>query len=144
MSTALRRLRSLPRRRPVLVTGAGTALVACALVITLFAKRHEFATALDAAPYWILGVAVVLHLVWLVARSKAWHVCIRAAVGSVGRRRLFRAASVGYLGNLCNGQFGAAVRIAALRRSAPAESPRISVLIAAEFRSSSSRRRSRR
>ena len=37
----------------------------------------------------------------------------------VSRRRLYRAASLGYLGNTFNGQFGLAVRIAALRRSAP-------------------------
>ncbi len=37
------------------------------------------------------------------------------------------------LGNLFNGQFGLAVRIAALRRSAPRESPAPSVLIAAEL-----------
>ncbi|HSJ17989.1 MAG TPA: hypothetical protein VK920_07840 [Solirubrobacterales bacterium] len=33
---------------------------------------------------------------WLVARSEAWSVCIGAAGGSVGRRRLYRASSVGY------------------------------------------------
>jgi uncharacterized membrane protein YbhN (UPF0104 family) len=129
----LRQLRRLPGRHPVAVTVAGTALVGGALAFTLVGKRAEFESALHAAPAWILGLAVVLHLVWLLARSEAWHVCIRAAGGSVGRRPLFRAASVGYLGNLCNGQFGAAVRIAALRRSAPAESPRIPVLVAAEF-----------
>jgi len=71
--------------------------------------------------------------VWLVARSEAWHVCVGAAGGQVSRRRLYRAASLGYLGNTFNGQFGLAVRIAALRRSAPKESPTPSVLIAAEL-----------
>ena len=46
---------------------------------------------------------------------------------------LYRAAAVGYLGNLFNPNFGLAVRIAALRRSAPADSPKPSVLIAAEL-----------
>jgi hypothetical protein len=69
----------------------------------------------------------------LVARSEAWHVCVGAAGGQVSRRRLYRAASVGYLGNTFNGQFGLAVRIAALRRFAPRESPAPSVLIAAEL-----------
>jgi hypothetical protein len=58
---------------------------------------------------------------------------VGAAGGSVHRRRLYRAGSIGYLGNLFNGQFGLAVRIAALRRSAPRESPTPSVLIAAEM-----------
>ncbi len=76
---------------------------------------------------------MALHVVWLIARSEAWHVCVGAAGGQVSRRRLYRAASLGYLGNTFNGQFGLAVRIAALRRSAPKESPNPSVLIAAEL-----------
>jgi hypothetical protein len=72
-------------------------------------------------------------LIWLIARSEAWHVCVGAAGGNVNRRRLYRAASVGYLGNLFNSNFGLAVRIAALRRSAPSDSPRASVLVAAEL-----------
>jgi hypothetical protein len=51
----------------------------------------------------------------------------------VNRRRLYRASSVGYLGNLFNANFGVAVRIAALRRSAPIDSPGSSVLVAAEL-----------
>jgi hypothetical protein len=59
-------------------------------------------------------------------------VCIRAAGGTVSRRRIYRAASIGYLGSQLNSQFGVAARIAALRRSAPSESPRIPALVAAE------------
>jgi hypothetical protein len=81
----------------------------------------------------ILGAAVLLQVVCLIARSEAWHVCGGAAGGSVNRRRLYRAASVGYLGNLFNSNFGLAVRIAALRRSAPSDSPRPSALVAAEL-----------
>ena len=130
---SLRRLRSLPRRRPAFVTAAGTLLVAAALAFALAGKWDEFVVALGAAPLWILGMAAVLHLLWLVARSEAWHVCVDAADGTVPRRRLYRAASLGYLGNLFNANFGVAVRIAALRRSAPDESPPVSTLVAAEF-----------
>ena len=112
---------------------AGSLVVAGALAIALSGKRDDFESALHAAPFWILGIAVALHVLWLVARSEAWHVCVGAAGGSVSRRRLYQASSVGYLGNLFNGQFGLAVRIAALRRSAPVESPRPSILIAAEL-----------
>jgi hypothetical protein len=115
------------------VTVAGSLLVAGALVFGLWDKRADFASALQLAPVWILGSAVLLHVAWLVARSEAWHVCVGAAGGGVSRRRLYRAASLGYLGNIFNGQFGLAVRIAALRRSAPRESPAPSVLIAAEL-----------
>jgi hypothetical protein len=140
----LRRLRSWMRDHPTAVTAAGSLVVGGALVIALFGKRGEFAAALGAAPLWILGIAVLLHLVWLVARSEAWHVCVGAAGGNVHRRRLYRAASIGYLGNLFNGQFGLAVRIAALRRSAPRDSPAPKVLVAPSCRWSSSRSRSPR
>jgi uncharacterized membrane protein YbhN (UPF0104 family) len=108
-------------------------VVGGALLLGLWGKRADFAAALRLAPLWILAAAIVLHVVWLVARSEAWHVCVGAAGGKVSRRRLYRAASVGYLGNIFNGQFGLAVRIAALRRFAPRESPAPSVLIAAEL-----------
>ena len=81
---------------------------------------------------WIGAVATLLQVVALVSRTEAWHVCVSAAGGRLGRRRLYRAASVGYLGNQFNSNFGLAVRIAALRRSAPRDSPRPSVLVAAE------------
>jgi uncharacterized membrane protein YbhN (UPF0104 family) len=129
----LARSRRWLRDHPAAVTVAGSLVVGCALVLGLWGKRADFATALGLAPLWILAAAVLLHVVWLVARSEAWHVCVGAAGGEVSRRRLYRAASVGYLGNLFNGQFGLAVRIAALRRSAPRESPAPSVLIAAEL-----------
>jgi uncharacterized membrane protein YbhN (UPF0104 family) len=123
----------LPKRHPAAVTVAGTLAVGLALGLGLFGKRDQFVAALTGAPLWILGIAVALHVFWLLARSEAWSVCIRAAGGSVSRRRLYRASSVGYLGNIFNGQFGLAVRIAALRRSAPADSPGASVLVAAEL-----------
>ena len=112
---------------------AGSLLVAGALTVGLWGMRDEFAAAFTSASVLVLGAAVLLQVVWLVARSEAWQVCVSAAGGTVGRRRLYRAASVGYLGNLFNSSFGLAVRIAALRRSAPRESPRPSVLVAAEL-----------
>ncbi|MFL5908695.1 MAG: lysylphosphatidylglycerol synthase domain-containing protein [Solirubrobacterales bacterium] len=126
-------LRSMLRRHPTAVSLAGGTLVAIALAIALAGHGHDFLTALGSVPFWVLGVAIALHVVWLVARSEAWNVCIDAAGGSVSRRRLYRASSIGYLGNIFNGQFGLAVRIAALRRTAPDECPRASILLAAEL-----------
>jgi hypothetical protein len=126
-------LRSMLRRHPTRVSLAGGTLVAIALALALAGHGREFVTALGSAPIWVLGAAVGLHVVWLIARSEAWSVCIDAAGGSIGRRRLYHASSLGYLGNIFNGQFGLAVRIAALRRTAPAESPRAPVLLAAEL-----------
>ena len=129
----LARLRSWLRRHPVAVTVACTLAVALALGYGLWDKRDDFASSLGDASWWILGLAVVLQVIWLIARSEAWHVCIAAAGGAVSRRRLYRASSVGYLGNLFNSHIGMGVRIAALRRSAPADSPNVSTLIAAEM-----------
>lgn len=121
------------RRHPTAVTVIGSLVVLGALVFGLWGKRGDFAEALGSASVWLLAAAVGLQVIWLVARSEAWHVCVGAAGGSVGRRCLYRAASVGYLGNLFNANFGLAVRIGALRRSAPADSPKPSVLVAAEL-----------
>ncbi|HSD25328.1 MAG TPA: hypothetical protein VLB79_13490 [Solirubrobacterales bacterium] len=126
-------LRSVLRRHPTAVSLAGGTVVAIALAIGLAGHGHEFVVALRSAPFWVLGIAVGLHLFWLLARSEAWAVCIDAAGGRVGRRRLYRASSLGYLGNIFNGQFGLGVRIAALRRTAPDECPGASVLLAAEL-----------
>lgn len=103
------------------------------LVVGLWDKRADFATALSEASLLILGAAVLLQVIWLIARSEAWHVCVGAAGGTVKRRRLYRAASIGYLGNTFNSHLGLAARIAALRRSAPSDSPGAGVLVAAEL-----------
>ena len=115
------------------MTAIGSAVVAAALTFGLWDKRHDFAEAFGSASLQVLSAAVGLQVLWLVARSEAWHVCVGAAGGTVGRRRLYRAAAVGYLGNLFNSSFGLAVRIAGLRRSAPVDSPSASVLVAAEL-----------
>src|SRR3954451_17102392 len=121
------------RRHPTAVSLVGGTVVAIALAIGLADHGHEFIVALGSAPFWVLGIAIALHVVWLVTRSEAWAVCIGAAGGSVSRKRLYRASSLGYLGNIFNGQFGLAVRITALRRSAPTECPKAPVLLAAEL-----------
>lgn len=127
------RARKLLQDHPAIVTTAGGLIVAVVLALVLWDTRGEFAYALGAASWIVLALAVALQGIWLVARSEAWHVCVGAAGGNVERRRLYRAASVGYLGNLFNSNFGLAVRIGALRRSAPAESPKPAVLLAAEL-----------
>lgn len=126
-------LGSFIRTRRTALSVIGAAAVTGVLAAVLVGKRGDFSIALRSAPLWLLAIAAVLQAVALVARSEAWHVCVSAAGGTVGRRRLYRAASVGYLGTLLNGQLGVAARIAALRRSAPAESPRVPALIAAEI-----------
>jgi uncharacterized membrane protein YbhN (UPF0104 family) len=129
----LPRARAWVRAHPAALTVICTLVVAIALAVGLWGKRDDFVAALGDAPAWALASAVLLQVIWLIARSEAWHVCVDAAGGEVSRRRLYRAAAVGYLGNLFNSSFGLGVRIAALRRSAPAESPRVSVLVAAEM-----------
>jgi uncharacterized membrane protein YbhN (UPF0104 family) len=121
------------RRHPVAVTVIGSLVVTAALIVGLWGKRQDFLDAFGSASASLLAGAVALQIVWLIARTEAWHVCVAAAGGRVGRRRLYRAASIGYLGNQFNSNFGLGVRIAALRRSAPDHSPSPAVLIAAEL-----------
>lgn len=130
---ALVKARAWVRNHPALVTLIGSLVVAAALTVGLWDKRDEFAEAFSSASATTLGVAIGLQVIWLVARSEAWHVCVDAAGGEVGRRRLYQCAAIGYLGNLFNSNFGLAVRIAALRRSAPADCPPAKVLVAAEM-----------
>lgn len=130
---AVTRVRIWLSAHPVVVTVACTSTVTAALVYGLWDKRDAFASALGSAPAITLALAIALQVIWLIARSEAWHVCVEAAGGSVERRRLYRASSIGYLGNLFNSSFGAGVRIAALRRSSPERCPKVSVLIAAEL-----------
>jgi hypothetical protein len=59
-------------RYPTGVSVAGGALVAIALAIALAGHGREFVIALGSAPVWVLGAAVALHVVWLIARSEAW------------------------------------------------------------------------
>ena len=106
------------------MTVIGSLVVAVALVVGLWNKREDFVEAFGSASAQVLLGAIALQVLWLIARSEAWHVCVAAAGGNVDRRRLYRAASVGYLGNLFNSNFGLGVRIAALRRSAAIRTPR--------------------
>jgi uncharacterized membrane protein YbhN (UPF0104 family) len=120
------------RRRSVLTTVGGALAVTAVLAFVLADRREEFTTALGAAPIWVLLAATALQVLALVSRTEAWHVCVGAAGGTVARRRLYRAASLGYIGSQLNSQVGTAARIGALRRAAPDECPRIPALIAAE------------
>ena len=117
------------RRHSALVTVVGSLVVAAALVVGLWEKRDEFAEAFGSASFKTLFAATALQVIWLIARSEAWHVCVESAGGQVDRRRLYRAAAVGYLGNLFNSSLRLGVRIAALRRSAAIRTPAPKLLL---------------
>ena len=125
-------LRSFQRRHSRLLVITLAVVVAAVIVIALWGKRDDFATAIREAPLWVLAAAVGLQLVALLTRTEAWRICVLAAGGTIGRRRLYRASSMGYVGSLVNAQLGTAARIAALRKSAPEESPTVAPLITAE------------
>jgi len=104
-----------------------------AFVAVVAGKWDELAAGITGASALVVAAAVLLQIVALVSRTEAWHVCVRASGGTTGRRCLYRASSMGCVGNLVNGHLGAAVRIATLRRSAPDQSPPVPALIAAEL-----------
>jgi len=108
-------------------------VVTAALIYGLYDKRGAFVSALDSASIGVLLAAGLMQLIWLIARSEAWHVCVDAAGADCGRRPLYRAAAIGYLGNIFNPSFGLAVRIAELRRTAPDNAPCAGTLVAAEM-----------
>lgn len=133
MAAVLVRLRAFSARHRKLIAIVCSAAVIALLVMVLAGHREEFAEAFTSASLGVLLLATVLQIVALLARTEAWHGCINAAGGTVARRVLFRASSVGYVGSLLNAQLGTAARIAALRRSSPTTSPPVSTLIAAEL-----------
>jgi uncharacterized membrane protein YbhN (UPF0104 family) len=118
-------------RRAITVTGSIVGVLGLAWVLA--GRRDEFATALTTASPWVLLAAAMLQVVALLARSEAWHVSIAAAGGTVPRRVLYRASSMGYVGSLLNAHVGVAARIAALRRSSPDRCPGVPTLVAAEL-----------
>jgi len=119
-------------RRKLIVSVIGALAAAGVLGLVLARRRGQFTAALHSAPIALLVLAALLQITALLARSEAWHVCVRAAGGSVSRQTLFRAAGVGYLASVVNGSLGMAARIASLRRAAPQTSPRVPALVAAE------------
>ncbi len=127
------RLVAFAARRRTPLTVFGTLLAVGVLVLVLAGRWGRFASAAAAAPWWALTAAVTLQTVSLLSRTEAWNVTVRAAGGTVDRRRLYRAAGIGYLGNIVNGELGFAARIASLRRGAPRESPKAVVLAATEI-----------
>jgi uncharacterized membrane protein YbhN (UPF0104 family) len=126
-------LRRFGRRRRAPIAVLGSLATAVVLVLLLAGRRHEFAAALSSAAVWVLVLTALLQVVALLARSEAWHLTIKAAGGTVGRRVLYRASSMQVLGGVLNAQVGVAARIAALRRSSPAGSPQVPTLVASEF-----------
>jgi uncharacterized membrane protein YbhN (UPF0104 family) len=121
------------RRRRNLLTFMLSVAASLTLVAVLVGRWGELEAGITGAPGLVVLAAVGLQVVALVSRSEAWLVCVRASGGTIGRRRLYRASSVGCVGNLMNGQLGAAARIAALRRFAPRETPGVAALVTAEL-----------
>src|SRR3954452_16477958 len=124
--------RGLERHRR-LVAVVGSLLAAAVLIAILRGHREDFATALSRASVGVLVLAAGLQVVALLARTEAWHHTIQVAGGTVARRPLYRASSMGYVGSLLNAQLGTVARIAALRRSSPADAPGVATLLAAEL-----------
>jgi uncharacterized membrane protein YbhN (UPF0104 family) len=127
------RLRDFGRRPRTLLTVLGSLATAAILALLLAGRRDEFAAALVGAAALVLAVTVLLQIVALLARSEAWHLTIQEAGGTVDRRVLYRASSMGVLGGVLNAQAAVAARIAALRRTSPDVSPHVPTLIAAEL-----------
>ncbi len=121
------------RRKRPLTVAASIVASACARSLVLVGKWDELEAGITGAAAGVIVLAIALQVVALVSRSEAWRVCVHASGGTVSRRKLYRASSFGCVGQLLNHQLGTAARIAALRRTAPEETPHVPSLIAAEL-----------
>jgi uncharacterized membrane protein YbhN (UPF0104 family) len=130
---ARQRLAAFAARHRTPLTVLGTLVVVGLLAIVLAGRWGQFERAAVRAPWWALAAAAALQTLSLLSRTEAWNVCVHAAGGTVDRQRVYRAAGIGYLGNIINGELGFAARVASLRASAPRESPRAVVLAATEI-----------
>src|SRR4051794_30670416 len=124
--------RRLGQRHRRIVAVVGSVVAAGILVAVLAGHRDDFETAVKRASVGVLALAAALQVVALLARTEAWHHTIQVAGGTVARRALYRASSMGYVGSLLNAQLGTVARITALRRSSPADAPGVATLLAAE------------
>ena len=129
---AAQRLGALASRFRAPLTAVGSVLGLGGLALVLAGQWGKFASVTAAAPIWALATAAALQTASLMSRSEAWNVSVHAAGATVERRRLYRAAAIGYLGNVVNGELGFAMRIASLRRAAPRETPKAFVLATTE------------
>lgn len=118
------------RSRLTLAASIGASLL---LVAVLVGKWDDLEAGITGAAITVVVLAVALQVLALVSRSEAWRVCVHASGGTVSRRKLYRASSIGCVGTLLNNQLGTAARIAALRRSAPETTPHVPALIGAEL-----------
>jgi uncharacterized membrane protein YbhN (UPF0104 family) len=132
-TSAWGRLKAWMGRHQKGILVGGSILTAGIILALLWGRRHEFATAITDVPLGILLVTSLLQVLGLVGRSESWHQAVKGAGAQVSRRVLFRASAMQVLGSIINGQLGVAMRIAALRRSAPEVTPKIPTLVAAEF-----------
>src|SRR4051812_45035260 len=80
--------RGFHSRHRRLVGVAAAAIATAVVVIALWGQRHDLVTAAKSAPVTTLLAAVGLQLVALLTRTEAWRICVLAAGGTIGRRRL--------------------------------------------------------
>jgi len=78
----------------------GAIMVAGAMGVEPAGRRGQLTAAIHAAPIWILSLVVLLQIVALIARTEAWHVCVRATGATVAAAAVVRAAGVGYLASV--------------------------------------------
>ena len=100
------------------------ALLACA--IALVSHGRQLSSALSGMSVAIFAVTVVLHLAGLLVRSEAWRVVLSAVNRRAIERPALHLACAGtYLAGSFESHLGLVVRIALLRRLAPASAPPI-------------------
>lgn len=111
----------------------GPALVALLIVGLCVARGGEILAALAACPAWVLGGAVLAHLLTLVLRTEAWRTVLAGAGGESLDRGALHAANAGaFLAGTVQGSAALAARIALIRQLGGDRAPSVSQIALAD------------
>ncbi|HEV7362906.1 MAG TPA: hypothetical protein VGN71_00855, partial [Solirubrobacteraceae bacterium] len=88
MTDLRRRVGTYAQEHQGALTVGGSIAAIAALAAVLGGRWNDFAVALAGAPLGILALAAGMQVASLLTRSESWHVCVRAAGGTVSRRRV--------------------------------------------------------
>jgi hypothetical protein len=124
---------STGRRACRAAAGIGPAVVGLLIAGLCVARGDEILAALEACPPWVLGGAVLAHLLTLALRTEAWRIVLAGAGGEELDRHALHAANAGaFLAGTVQGSAALAARVALIRQLGGDRAPSVSQIALAD------------